>query len=256
VNLQDASVLVTGGASGLGLATVERLLDRGCAVTILDLETSAGAQRASEMGSRVTFAPADVTDAEQVATAVEIAAGAGPLRAVVHCAGRGGTVRVIDKEGNPGPLDLFESILRINMIGTYNVLRFAASSMAKNSELDGDRGAIILTASVAAWEGQIGQLPYAGAKAGIVGMTLVAARDLAQRLIRVNCIAPGVFDTPILDRFSDEVKENLYSPVPHPKRLGKPSEYALLAEHIIDNPMLNGETIRLDGAVRMPPRPR
>jgi NAD(P)-dependent dehydrogenase (short-subunit alcohol dehydrogenase family) len=163
-------------------------------------------------------------------------------------------VRVLEKDGSPGPLELFETVLRVNVIGTYNVLRFAASAMARNEERDGDRGVFVLTASIAAWEAQIGQLPYAASKAGIVGMTLNAARDLAQRAIRVCTIAPGVFDTPILARFSDEIKAGLAAQIPHPHRLGQADEFAQLAEAIIDNPMLNGETIRLDGAQRMTPR--
>jgi NAD(P)-dependent dehydrogenase (short-subunit alcohol dehydrogenase family) len=173
---------------------------------------------------------------------------------VVHCAGRGGTVRVLERDGSPGPLELFETVLRVNVIGTWNVLRLAAAAMAANEPQDGDRGAFVLTASVAAWEGQIGQMPSAASKAGIVGMTLVAARDLARRQIRVCAIAPGPFDTPILARFSEELKQQLAASVPHPARLGRPDEFARLAEHILDNPMLNGETIRLDGAVRMAPR--
>jgi NAD(P)-dependent dehydrogenase (short-subunit alcohol dehydrogenase family) len=172
----------------------------------------------------------------------------------VHCAGRGGTVRVLDKDGGPGPLDLFETVLRVNVIGTYNALRFAAAAMARNEPRDGDRGVIVLTASIAAWEAQIGQLPYAASKAAIVGMTLNAARDLARRAIRVCTIAPGVFDTPILSRFSDALKAGLAEQIPHPQRLGRPDEFAQLAEAVIDNPMLNGETIRLDGAQRMAPR--
>jgi NAD(P)-dependent dehydrogenase (short-subunit alcohol dehydrogenase family) len=189
-----------------------------------------------------------------VAAAVATAAERAPLRAVVHCAGRGGTVRVLQKDGSPGELELFETVLRVNLVGTYNVLRFAASAMARNEVADGDRGVFVLTASIAAWEGQIGQLPYAASKAGIVGMTLNAARDLAQRAIRVATIAPGVFDTPILSRFGDDVKAALAAQVPHPRRLGQAEEFAQLAEAIIDNPMLNGETIRLDGAQRMAPR--
>jgi NAD(P)-dependent dehydrogenase (short-subunit alcohol dehydrogenase family) len=254
MNLSDSSVLVTGGASGLGWASAQRLAKRGARVVIADLPTSAGAARAAELGGDAAFAPADVTDADAVAAAVRAAADAAPLRAVVHCAGRGGTVRVLEKDGSPGPLELFETVLRVNVVGTYNVLRFAASAMAANDERDGDRGVFVLTASIAAWEAQIGQLPYAASKAGIVGMTLNAARDLAQRAIRVCTIAPGVFDTPILDRFSDEIKAGLAAQIPHPKRLGQADEFAQLAEAIIDNPMLNGETIRLDGAQRMTPR--
>jgi NAD(P)-dependent dehydrogenase (short-subunit alcohol dehydrogenase family) len=254
MNLSDSSVLVTGGASGLGWASAQRLAKRGAHVVIADLPMSAGAERAAELGGAAAFAPADVTDADAVAAAVRTAADAAPLRAVVHCAGRGGTVRVLEKDGSPGPLELFETVLRVNVVGTYNVLRFAASAMAANDERDGDRGVFVLTASIAAWEAQIGQLPYAASKAGIVGMTLNAARDLAQRAIRVCTIAPGVFDTPILDRFSDEIKAGLAAQIPHPKRLGQADEFAQLAEAIIDNPMLNGETIRLDGAQRMTPR--
>jgi NAD(P)-dependent dehydrogenase (short-subunit alcohol dehydrogenase family) len=255
MNLKGASVVITGGASGLGLATARRLASRGCSITLVDLPSSEGAERAAELGSFAHFEPADVTRGEELAAAIAAAESRGELRAAIHCAGRGGTVRVLDREGGPGDPELFETVVRTNVTGTYNLLRFAASSMAKNDIQGDDRGVILLTASVAAFEGQIGQLPYSASKAGIVAMTLVAARDLAQRAIRVNCIAPGVFDTPILSRFSDEVKARLYQPVPHPKRLGDPAEFAHLAEHIIDNPMLNGETIRLDGAVRMPARP-
>ena len=194
MDLTRASVLVTGGASGLGWASAQRLAKRGARVVIVDLPSSAGAARAAELGGEAVFAPADVTDSEAVAAAVATAKS--PLRAVVHCAGRGGTVRVLNKDGSPGPLELFETVLRVNVIGTYNVLRFAAAAMARNEPADGDRGVFVLTASIAAWEGQIGQLPYAASKAGIVGMTLHAARDLAQRAIRVCTIAPGVFDTP------------------------------------------------------------
>jgi NAD(P)-dependent dehydrogenase (short-subunit alcohol dehydrogenase family) len=254
MDLTGAAVLVTGGASGLGLASAQRLAKRGARVVIVDLPASAGAQRAAELGGEAAFAPADVTDPDAVAAAVATAADGAPLRAVVHCAGRGGTVRVLQKDGSPGDLELFETVLRVNLVGTYNVLRFAASAMARNDVADGDRGVFVLTASIAAWEGQIGQLPYAASKAGIVGMTLNAARDLAQRAIRVATIAPGVFDTPILSRFGDDLKAALAAQVPHPRRLGQAEEFAQLAEAIIDNPMLNGETIRLDGAQRMAPR--
>ena len=161
---------------------------------------------------------------------------------------------MLERDGSPGPLDLFETVLRVNVIGTWNVLRLTAAAMARNDPDDGDRGVVVLTSSVAAWEGQIGQMPYAASKAGIVGMTLCAARDLSRRQIRVCTIAPGVFDTPILARFSAEIKEGLARSVPHPARLGDPDEFARLAEHVLDNPMLNGETIRLDGAIRMAAR--
>jgi NAD(P)-dependent dehydrogenase (short-subunit alcohol dehydrogenase family) len=223
-------------------------------VTILDLPTSPGADVAKAADGDVRFAAADVTETEQVEAALDTALEHGPLRVLVHCAGRGGTVRVVERDGSPGSLELYESLIHLNLVGTFNVLRLAAARMATNEPVDADRGVCVLTASVAAWEGQIGQIPYASAKAGVVGMTLVAARDLARRGIRVCSIAPGVFDTPILSRFSDEVKDKLASAIPHPPRLGRPSEFARLALAIVDNPMLNGEVIRLDGAIRMPPR--
>jgi NAD(P)-dependent dehydrogenase (short-subunit alcohol dehydrogenase family) len=252
MQINGSSVIVTGGASGLGAATAQRLSQAGAVVVVIDLPQSAGADVAERIGGR--FVPADVTDPEQVAVAVDTAADIAPLRAVVNCAGRGGTVRVVDRDGAPGSLEDYEAIVRINLIGTFNVLRLAAASMATNDELDGERGVCVLTSSVAAWEGQIGQIPYASAKAGIVGMTLVAARDLSSRLIRVATIAPGTFDTPILARFSDEIRAGLAAQTPHPRRLGRPEEFASLAAHIIENPMINGEAIRLDGAIRMAPK--
>lgn len=254
MDLTDATVLVTGGASGLGLASVRRFMPRAKAVTILDLPTSPGAELADELGANVHFEAADVTEPDQVEAAVAATAARGPLRALVHCAGRGGSVRVLNKDGSPTDSELFEKVVWLNIMGTFNLLRFGASAMAKNDILDGDRGAIVFTSSVAAYEGQISQLPYATSKAGVIGMTLVAARDLARQAIRVNSIAPGPFDTPILDRFPDEIKRGLYENVPHPKRLGQVDEFAMLAEHIVDNAMLNGETIRIDGALRMPPK--
>jgi NAD(P)-dependent dehydrogenase (short-subunit alcohol dehydrogenase family) len=254
MKLTNASAVVTGGASGLGLATVRALIDRGVPTTIIDLPTSAGAEVAKELGDLATFGPADVRDAEAVGQALDLATSSAPLRALVHCAGRGGTVRLVNKDGSPGDYDLYRELVDINLAGTFNVLRLAAARMAANEPVEGERGVAVLTASVAAWEGQIGQIPYASAKAGVVGMTLVAARDLSRALIRVCSIAPGVFDTPILNRFSDEIKEGLARQVPHPARLGRPVEYAATALHIIDTPYLNGETIRLDGAIRMSPR--
>ncbi|GAA2853095.1 SDR family NAD(P)-dependent oxidoreductase [Streptosporangium fragile] len=252
MDVNGASVVVTGGASGLGAATAARLAERGAHVVILDLPRSQGKAVAERIGGR--FAPADVTEPGEVDAALDLAEAGAPLRALVHCAGRGGPVRLVDRDGNPGSLELYEQIVRINLVGTFNVLRLAAARMARNEEVGGERGVCVLTASVAAYEGQIGQIPYASAKAGVVGMTLVAARDLASKKIRVTTIAPGLFDTPILARLPEEVRESLGRSVPHPDRLGVPDEYASLALHIIENKMLNGETIRLDGALRMAPR--
>jgi NAD(P)-dependent dehydrogenase (short-subunit alcohol dehydrogenase family) len=221
-------------------------------VVILGLPESEG-KAVAEVHNGL-FAPADVTDPESVTAALDMAEERAPLRAVVLCAGRGGALRLVDRDGNPGSLELYEQVVRINLIGTFNVLRLAAVRMARNEPVADERGVCVLTASVAAWEGQIGQIPYASAKAGVVGMTLVAARDLATKLIRVTTIAPGLFDTPILARLPEEVRDSLGKSVPHPARLGIPDEYAALALHIIENPMLNGETIRLDGALRMAAR--
>jgi NAD(P)-dependent dehydrogenase (short-subunit alcohol dehydrogenase family) len=246
--------LVTGGASGLGRATAERLHASGAQVVILDLPAAAGGEVATLLGGKARSVVADVTDPEQVELAVAKAAELGPLRVLVHCAGRGTPLRVVEKGNVPGSLEKFTEIVKLNVIGTFNVLRLAAASMAGNEPLDGDRGVCILTASVAAFEGQIGQIPYAASKAGVVGMTLVAARDLASKFIRVCTIAPGTFDTPLLARRPQNILDSLAAAVPHPSRLGHPAEFAALAHHIVENQMLNGETIRLDGAIRMPPR--
>jgi NAD(P)-dependent dehydrogenase (short-subunit alcohol dehydrogenase family) len=254
MDVTSGSAVVTGGASGLALATARRLVEKGVPTVLLDLPTSAGAEVAAELGGKTRFVAADVTDPEGVAAAVAAADELAPLRTLVHCAGRGGAMRVVDKEGNPGDLAFYEQIVRINLIGTFNVLSQAAARMAAHEPVDGERGVCVLTASVAAFEGQIGQLPYASAKAGIVGLTLVAARDLASKLIRVMTIAPGTFDTPILARLPQNVRDSLGQMTPHPRRLGQPDEFARLAMAIIDNPMLNGETIRLDGAIRMQPK--
>lgn len=254
MNIRGMAAVVTGGASGLGRATAEKLLSQGAKVVIADLPGSNGEAVSDELGPDCIFMPADVTDEAQMLLVFKTAAELAPLRATVHCAGRGGPLRVVDKHGEPGSLEQYEAVVRVNLIGTFNVLRLAAAQIAKTDEIDGERGAIVLTASVAAFEGQIGQIPYASAKAGIVGMTIVAARDLASRKIRVCTIAPGTFDTPILAKVAPEVRENLAAAVPHPSRFGQPPEFALLAAQIIENPMLNGETIRLDGAIRMPPR--
>lgn len=254
MKIHGISALVTGGASGLGLASVDKLLSLGARVVIADLVGSEGAKLAAARGASCRFSATDVTSETDMRGALELTQEMGPLRAVVHCAGRGGPVRLVDKHGEPGSMDVFEAVVKVNLIGSFNVLRLAAAAMAKTEDVDGERGVIVLTASVAAFEGQIGQIPYAASKAGIVGMTLVAARDLAGRKIRVCSIAPGTFDTPILAKVSVEVRESLAKSVPHPARLGHPDEFAMLAVHVIENPMLNGETIRLDGAIRMPPR--
>jgi NAD(P)-dependent dehydrogenase (short-subunit alcohol dehydrogenase family) len=218
------------------------------------LPGSDGDEVAKIMGNGTRFVAADVTDTDQMNAVFDAADAMGTLRAVVHCAGRGGPIRVVDREGNPGSLETYEMVVRINLIGSFNVLRLGAARMSRNEPIDGERGVVIMTASVAAFEGQIGQIPYASAKAGIVGMTIVAARDLASHQIRVCTIAPGTFDTPILQRVKPEVRETLAAAVPHPRRLGRPEEFVMLAQQIVENPMLNGETIRLDGAIRMPPR--
>jgi NAD(P)-dependent dehydrogenase (short-subunit alcohol dehydrogenase family) len=252
VIVDGISAVVTGGASGLGRATAARLIRAGARVVIADLPASAGEQTASDIGAR--FVAADVTSEAEMNSVFDAAVELAPLRAVVHCAGRGHTLRVLDKEGNPAPLDLYAGVINTNLIGSFNVLRLAAARINQTEPVNGERGVVIMTASVAAWEGQIGQIPYASAKAGVVGMTLVAARDLAARQIRVATIAPGIFDTPLLNRLSDTVRASLAASVPHPSRLGNPDEFAALAQHIVENAMINGETIRLDAAIRMGPR--
>ncbi|MGO4810826.1 SDR family NAD(P)-dependent oxidoreductase [Cupriavidus sp. 2MCAB6] len=248
------SAVVTGGASGLGLACARELVSRGVAVVIADLSESHGIAAAAELGPLARFVRADVCDAAQMLHACDTAASLGALRVLIHCAGAGGPVRVVERDGSAGSLEKYESIVRTNLVGTFNALRLAAARMALNEPVDGERGVCVLTASVAAYEGQIGQAPYASAKAGVVGMTLVAARDLAHRLIRVCTIAPGVFDTPLFAKAPEHVRSALAASVPHPARLGMPEEFAATAMHIIENAMLNGETIRLDGAIRMSAR--
>ena len=251
MKLDGVTALVTGGASGLGLASAQKLAERGAHVVILDLPTSDGEQVAAGLGGKATFAPGDVTDEKSVSAALDTAESLGPLRAVVHCAGRSHTMRILNKEMEPNPLENYAGVITTNLIGSYNVLRLSASRMAKSDLAGEERGAIVLTASVAAWEGQVGQIPYASSKAGIVGMTIVAARDLAKYQIRVATIAPGIFDTPLLQKLPDAVRSKLGESVPHPSRMGAPEEFGDLAVHILENPMINGETIRLDGAIRM-----
>jgi NAD(P)-dependent dehydrogenase (short-subunit alcohol dehydrogenase family) len=251
MRIDGSSAIVTGGASGLGLATATTLAEAGAKVVILDLPSSAGEQRAQEIGGR--FAPADVTDEAAVQAAVDAATELGPLRIVVNCAGIGNPGRVLGKQGVL-PLEQFELVVRVNLIGTFNVIRLAVAAMVQHDEVDGERGVIVNTASVAAFDGQIGQAAYSASKGGIVGMTLPIARDLASKMIRVCTIAPGLMDTPLLAGLPEPARESLAKQVPNPARLGDPAEYAALARHIVENCYLNGEVIRLDGAIRMAPR--
>lgn len=251
--VNDCVAVVTGGASGLGLATTKALLADGASVVIIDLPSSNGEAIAKELGDRVRFAAADVTDEAAVTAALDVAESLGPLRVAVNCAGIGNAVKTVSKKG-AFPLDAFKKVVDVNLIGTFNVLRLAAERISKIEPIDGERGVIINTASVAAYDGQIGQAAYSASKGGVVGMTLPIARDLASLLIRVNTIAPGLFKTPLLAGLPEAAQASLGQQVPHPSRLGDPSEYGALAAHIVSNPMLNGETIRLDGAIRMAPR--
>jgi 3-hydroxyacyl-CoA dehydrogenase / 3-hydroxy-2-methylbutyryl-CoA dehydrogenase len=247
MRIEGASALVAGGASGLGAATARRLAAGGADVTIADVDAGRGEALAGEIGAR--FARCDVTDAAQVETAVPEG-----VRISVCCAGIGAAEKTAGRKG-PHSFDAFERVIRVNLIGTFNVLRLAAAAMLANEpDPEGERGVCVNTASIAAYDGQIGQLAYSASKGGIVGMTLPAARDLAQSGIRVVTIAPGLFDTPLLAGLPEEARTALGEQVPHPHRLGRPEEYGDLAAHIVENPMLNGEVIRLDGALRMPPR--
>jgi NAD(P)-dependent dehydrogenase (short-subunit alcohol dehydrogenase family) len=253
MDIEGSCAIVAGGASGLGEATVRGLHARGALVTIADVNAEKGAALASELG--LEFVACDVREEEQVRAAIEKAAAAdGGLRIAVCCAGTGWAQKVAGSKG-PHPLLPFETIIQINLIGTFNVLRFAASAMIANDPADdGERGVCVNTASIAAFDGQVGQIAYSASKGGVVGMTLPAARDLSQYGIRVNTIAPGLFDTPLLAALPEQARHKLGAGVPFPQRLGQPAEYAQLACHIVENRMLNGETIRLDGALRMPPR--
>jgi NAD(P)-dependent dehydrogenase (short-subunit alcohol dehydrogenase family) len=253
MKIDGTVALVTGGASGLGLATARRLLAKGGSVVLLDLPSSAGEAVAEELGDRARFVAADVREESQVQAAVDAASTLGPLRIVVACAGTGVPAKTVGRDGAAG-LDGFQLTVGVNLIGTFNTIRLAAARMAELEPVDGERGVAIGTASVAAYDGQIGQAAYSASKGGIVGMTLPIARDLSSLRIRMMTIAPGIFETPMLGSLSDEVRASLGQQVPHPARLGTPDEYAALAEHIVENPMLNGETIRLDGAIRMAPR--
>ena len=253
MKLQGAVALVTGGASGLGAATVRRLVAAGAKAVIVDRDEERGQALAKELGQ--SFAKADVTDPAQIEAAVAQASSMGPLRVVVSCAGVGWAARTLDKTGKPHDLDLFKTVVGINLVGTFNVLRIGASAIAKTDPLEhGERGVIVNTASVAAYDGQIGQIAYASSKAGVVGMTLPAARDLAPVGIRVVTIAPGIFDTPMLGALPEEKRAALATDVVFPKRLGNPDEYGAMVVAIAENGYLNGESIRLDGSLRMPPK--
>ena len=251
---QGAVAVVTGGASGLGLATTRRLVEDGAKVVVVDLPSSEGAAVAEELGDAVAFSPADVTDEDAVSAALDVADELGPLRIAVNCAGIGPARRVVGRDGQPADLDWFVNVLNVNLVGTFNVVRLAAARMMAHDPVGEERGVIVNTASAAAFDGQIGQAAYSASKGGVVGMTLPLARDLADKQIRVMTIAPGLFMTPLLMGLPQESLDSLGAQVPHPSRLGDPSEYALMAHHIVVNPMLNGDTIRLDGAIRMAPR--
>jgi 3-hydroxyacyl-CoA dehydrogenase / 3-hydroxy-2-methylbutyryl-CoA dehydrogenase len=255
MRIDGVSALVVGGASGLGAATVRALHEAGARVVICDLNPEKGEALAGELGERAGFVEANVMEEDQVRAAVEAAAEAGGgLRISVCCAGIGWAQRTAGKQG-PHDLEIFHNVIKVNLIGTFNVLRLAAATMVDNEPGDGgERGVCINTASIAAFDGQIGQVAYSASKGGIVGLTLPAARDLASRGVRVVTIAPGTFDTPLLAALPQEARDELGAQIPFPPRLGEPAEFAALARHIVENPMLNGATIRLDGALRMPPR--
>lgn len=251
--IEDSTALITGGASGLGLAAAEVLRDRGAKVVIADLPASSGAQRVKDLGADVRFAAVDVRDASSIADALDVAEELGPLRLLVNCAGIGIARRVLNKEGTH-PLSDFAKVIDVNLVGTFNVTRLAAARMASATLLEGERGVIVNTASVAAYDGQIGQVAYSASKGGVAAMTLPLARDLAKHAIRVMAIAPGLFETPLLGVLSDTALQSMTSVIPHPSRLGKPSEFGQLVAHIVENAMLNGEVVRLDAGLRMPPR--
>jgi NAD(P)-dependent dehydrogenase (short-subunit alcohol dehydrogenase family) len=254
VRIDGNAALVTGGASGLGAAAARMFVDAGAPVVIADLAESNGDTVAKELGDGARFVATDVTREEDVRAAVETVDDFGGLRVLVNCAGVGFPGRVLTRDGDPIDLERFEFVVRVNLIGTFNVVRMAAARMARQDPEGEERGVIVNTASIAAFDGQIGQGAYAASKGGVVGMTLPLARDLATKLIRVVAIAPGTFDTPMLAGLPEEARAKLAEGIPHPRRLGRPEEYAALVRHVVENPMLNGEVIRLDGALRMPPK--
>ncbi|MGH9132243.1 MAG: SDR family NAD(P)-dependent oxidoreductase [Acidimicrobiales bacterium] len=255
MDIRGSSALVTGGASGLGEATARRLLSGGASCTIFDRDAARGRALVAELGSQAHFAAGDVTSAEDVSDAVALAGESGPLRVVVNCAGIGWVSRVLARDGTPHDLETFTTVISVNLVGTFNVLRLAAAAVALSEPLaDGVRGVVVNTASVAAFEGQVGQIAYSASKGGIVGLTMPAARDLAPVGIRVVTIAPGLMDTPLLGMLPEPAKASLGASVLFPRRLGSPSDYAELVAHVCANDYLNGEVIRLDGGLRMQPK--
>jgi NAD(P)-dependent dehydrogenase (short-subunit alcohol dehydrogenase family) len=262
MELHGVSAIVTGAASGLGRATAASLIEGGARVVLVDLPGPRGEATAGELGERAVFRAADVSDEAEVRAAVEAASALGPLRVAVNCAGIATANRTVGRDG-PAPLDVFERTIRVNLVGTFNVIRLAAAAMAETDPVEAalpggpataERGVIVNTASVAAFDGQVGQAAYSASKAGVAGMTLPIARDLSKLLIRVVTIAPGIFETPMMAGMPQDVQDSLAAQIPHPSRLGHPTEYAALVRSIVANPMLNGETIRLDGAIRMQPK--
>ncbi len=255
MQIKDSVALVTGGASGLGEATVRHLVAAGARAVIVDLDQKRGEALAAELDGSAVFVQANVADPEAVGRAVAAATELGGLRIAVSCAGIGPGAKVVGRDGSPHDLDTYRKVIEVNLIGTFNVLRLSAAAMAKGEPMaDGERGVVINTASVAAYEGQVGQVAYASSKGGVLGMTLPAARDLTSVGVRVVTIAPGTFDTPLLASLPDKVRDALAAGIPFPRRLGQPAEYAQLVASIVGNAYLNGEVIRLDGALRMPPR--
>ena len=253
MRISGAAAIVTGGGSGLGRATAEALAARGARVAVFDLNPNAAGEVATAIGGMALVG--DVADEASASAAIAKAEAAhGPARILVNCAGIGTAVRIVGKDGSPAPLGDFEKVIRVNLVGTFNMIRLAAAGMAKLDSVDGERGVIVSTASVAAFEGQIGQAAYSASKGGVVSMTLPIARELARIGVRVNAIAPGIFMTPMLAGLREDFQQSLGASVPFPSRLGAPAEYAALAVHIVENAYINGETIRIDGALRMAPR--
>ena len=253
MRISGAAAIVTGGGSGLGRATAEALAAKGARVAVFDLNPAAAEEAAKAIGGLAVVC--DVADEASAAAAIAKAEEAhGAARVLVNCAGIGTAVRVVSRDGAPAPLADFEKVIRVNLVGTFNMIRLAAASMGKLEPVDGERGVIVSTASVAAYEGQIGQAAYSASKGGVVAMTLPIARELARIAVRVNAIAPGIFMTPMLAGLRQDVQDSLGASVPFPARLGAPAEYAALAVHIVENGYINGETIRIDGALRMAPR--